>query len=301
MNPQPMMTPPPRPGWWKRNWKWFVPVSLFCLLLFAVAIVGLILTIVMGSIKNSVPYTRAMAHAKADPTLIAQLGTPIEAGWFVTGSMSSSGSNSHADLNIPIHGPKGSGTLHVIALKSPFVAGMDNWKLTVLEAKVDGRTEVITLNNDDTPPPTALTQDDSGNAPRQVQRETVPPGGSGIGQGVPGGAVAVTQDEAPEPPPAGSTKNLPKIVSGGVLNGRAINLPEPPYPAVAKAAGAKGTVIVQVTVDEDGKVVSASAISGHPLLRAGAELAARGARFTPTKLSGQQVKVSGVITYNFNP
>jgi len=40
-------------------------------------------------------------------------------------------------------------------------------------------------------------------------------------------------------------------------------------------------------------------VSGHPLLRAAAVAAARGARFSPTKLSGQPVKVSGVITYNF--
>jgi len=42
-------------------------------------------------------------------------------------------------------------------------------------------------------------------------------------------------------------------------------------------------------------------VSGHPLLRGAAEQAARGARFSPTLLSGQPVKVSGVITYNFVP
>jgi protein TonB len=56
-----------------------------------------------------------------------------------------------------------------------------------------------------------------------------------------------------------------------------------------------------VLIDENGSVVSASAVSGHPLLRAAAVQAARGARFSPTKLSGQPVKVSGVITYNFVP
>jgi protein TonB len=58
-------------------------------------------------------------------------------------------------------------------------------------------------------------------------------------------------------------------------------------------------VTVQITVDEGGRVVSASAVSGHPLLRAAAEGAARQARFSPTLLSGQPVKVTGVITYNF--
>jgi TonB family protein len=88
-------------------------------------------------------------------------------------------------------------------------------------------------------------------------------------------------------------------ISGGVLNGKAISLPKPPYPPIAKAAKASGTVVVQVLVDEDGNVIEAHAVSGHPLLQAASVAAARAAKFSPTKLSGQLVKVSGVITYNF--
>jgi hypothetical protein len=58
-------------------------------------------------------------------------------------------------------------------------------------------------------------------------------------------------------------------VSGGVLNGKAIELPAPPYPAVARAVKASGTVTVQVTVDEQGRVVSANAVGGHPLVAGG--------------------------------
>ena len=89
-------------------------------------------------------------------------------------------------------------------------------------------------------------------------------------------------------------------ISGGVLNGKAISKPAPPYPAVAKAARASGVVVVQITVDENGRVISASAVSGHPLLRQAAQQAAHQARFSPTLLSGQPVKVTGTITYNFN-
>lgn len=296
MNPNPMMPPPQRPGWWSRNWKWFVPVSLVSLLVFGGLVIALIFTVVMGSIKGSVPYTRAMAQAKSDPALVAELGTPIEAGWFVTGSIStSSGSGSHADLSIPISGPKGSGTLHVVALKSPFAAETNDWKITVLEAKVDGRSEVINLNEKNTPAPIGMTPDDSA-GPKfvpYVPRETVGPGsGQGVPGGVPGG---VAENGESSRPPAG----LRGPVSGGVLNGKAIHLPKPPYPAAAKAVAAKGPVIVQVTLDENGHVITAKAMAGHPLLRAAAEAAAREARFTPTKLSGQAVKVSGVITYNF--
>lgn len=99
----------------------------------------------------------------------------------------------------------------------------------------------------------------------------------------------------------GQRPPVPKQISGGVLNGKAINLPKPPYPPAARAVRASGAVSVQVLVDEKGNVVTASAVSGHPLLRQAAVQAARSAKFNPTLLSGQAVKVSGVITYNFVP
>lgn len=95
-------------------------------------------------------------------------------------------------------------------------------------------------------------------------------------------------------------QSVPKTISGGIINGKAINLPAPAYPAAAKAVGASGSVNIQVLIDEEGNVVSASAVSGHPLLRTAAEGAARQAKFRPTQLSGQPVKVSGIITYVFN-
>jgi protein TonB len=89
------------------------------------------------------------------------------------------------------------------------------------------------------------------------------------------------------------------IISGGVLNGRAISKPQPAYPPIAKAAKASGVVTVQVLIDEDGNVVEAKAVSGHPLLRQAAVDAAYQAKFTPTRLEGKPVKVSGVLTYEF--
>jgi len=93
----------------------------------------------------------------------------------------------------------------------------------------------------------------------------------------------------------------PKTINGGVINGKAESLPKPEYPAAAAAVKASGEVKVQVTIDEEGGIISASAVSGHPLLRQAAEQAARQATFKPTTLSGQPVKVTGVIVYNFVP
>lgn len=101
---------------------------------------------------------------------------------------------------------------------------------------------------------------------------------------------------------AQDTAEIPKIIRkpGGVLQGSATKRVGPTYPPLAKAARVSGAVIVEVTVDEEGKVFSARAISGHPLLKDAAIAAARGWTFTPTLLQSQPVKVIGTITFNFN-
>src|SRR6185503_10122333 len=101
-----------------------------------------------------------------------------------------------------------------------------------------------------------------------------------------------------EPPPA--PRPILKPVSGGVLNGTAISLPQPIYPESAKRMRQAGLVSVEVVLDEAGKVLSATATSGPAILRDAAVQAALKARFSPTKLSGQPVKVSGTINYKFS-
>ena len=109
--------------------------------------------------------------------------------------------------------------------------------------------------------------------------------------------------KATPPPPIKVEPAKPapiKIVrSSGPINGKAIYLPKPTFTAIAKAAHAFGVVNVEVLIDENGKVVSAHALNGHPLLVGESVRAAYQARFSPTTLGGQAVKVSGIITYNF--
>ena len=128
------------------------------------------------------------------------------------------------------------------------------------------------------------------------------PGGSGSGlSGTGTGTVAKVTEEPESTPPkvVRTPPPAPKRQSLGVINGKAVSLPKPVYTAAAKAVKAAGRVSVRVLVDEDGKVVSADAVSGHPLLREAAESAARKARFSPTVLSGAPIEVSGTIIYNF--
>ena len=89
------------------------------------------------------------------------------------------------------------------------------------------------------------------------------------------------------------------VIPQGVESGKALEIPKPEYPAIARAARATGTVEVKVLIGVDGNVIAAASISGHPLLQAAAVEAARDARFAPAKVNGEPVKVVGVIQYNF--
>jgi protein TonB len=119
-------------------------------------------------------------------------------------------------------------------------------------------------------------------------------------------AVVVPVDPADIPPPPRATPTPapakpPEQVrlSSVVISSKIITKPAPPYPALAKQARIQGAVTVEILINEQGRVVSAQATSGHPLLRAAAQASAYQARFSPTSISGQPVKVAGVITYNF--
>ncbi len=131
-------------------------------------------------------------------------------------------------------------------------------------------------------------------APEKIKKKRAAGTDGGLTIGV---RIQTSEDAAASPAP----KDLPDVVSGGVLNGKAVLLEKPVYPRAARAVRAAGTVSIQVLIDTDGKMFSAYPVSGHPLLRGASEIAACGSTFTPTRLSGKPVKVSGIITYNFIP
>jgi TonB family protein len=117
-----------------------------------------------------------------------------------------------------------------------------------------------------------------------------------------GNGTASRAPATPTPTPSVQVEDKiepPKAPAGDVLNGKAVSLPKPSYPAIAAAARASGPVNVQVTIDEKGNVIDAKALDGHALLQAAAVAAARRAKFSPTLLEGKPVKVTGVIVYNF--
>ncbi|MDQ2921086.1 MAG: energy transducer TonB [Acidobacteriota bacterium] len=100
-------------------------------------------------------------------------------------------------------------------------------------------------------------------------------------------------------PPANQKPTAREVLDGGVLNGKALSQPRPGYPPAAVGRHLSGIVIVRVTIDETGKVISARAVSGPSLLQEAAVAAARQATFAPTSLLGKPVRVRGLIRYSF--
>lgn len=134
----------------------------------------------------------------------------------------------------------------------------------------------------------------------------VKPGGSVFSDGDgTEGPVVKDGEAAPLPPvkvtptPEPRRHTGPLRLPSAIIAGKATYKPAPPYPTIAKQIKQQGSVSVQIVVDEQGRVISAKATSGPPLLLQAAEQAASQARFSPTTLNGQPVKISGVITYNF--
>ena len=115
-------------NWWGRNWKWFVPVGCLSVIVLAAGFIALIVSIVFGVIKSTDVYQEALRRAQQSPSVQAELGTPVEAGFLVMGEIKTQNTTGTAQIEIPISGPKGSGTITAHAEKS---AG--RWRYSLLE------------------------------------------------------------------------------------------------------------------------------------------------------------------------
>jgi TonB family protein len=198
--------------------------------------------------------------------------------------------------NTPATEPELSGTAQVFATKKRFYAVLflDNKKDDELQEQF---LSSFLIPEKTVPNATAASQP----APEQTQRANTDT------REAPAGDATATEPAASATAPTANTgeaSDTPHTrkrgpISGGVLNGKAIYLPQPEYPAAAKAAGTAGTVVVRITIDEQGNVISATAVSGPPALQQVSINAALLARFSATNLLGEPVQVVGIVTYNF--
>ena len=136
----PPVPPTPRRNWWKRNWKWFVPLGCFSIALLFVVFVGSVVAIVFSAVKSTDVYKGALAQAKAHPAVIEALGSPITGEFLVSGNTNVNGASGEANLAIPVSGPKGKGTIYVAAKKS-----LGRWEYSGLVLEIANTHQRIDL------------------------------------------------------------------------------------------------------------------------------------------------------------
>lgn len=127
-------------SWWNRNWKWVIPVGCVAFLLICVGGIGIFVLSIIGATKSSDVYKEALERATSHAAVQTALGTPIQDGGLVSGSIHVSGPSGMANLAIPISGPKGSAAIYAVAFKS---AG--RWTFSTLEVAVEGSDSRIDL------------------------------------------------------------------------------------------------------------------------------------------------------------
>src|ERR1700730_15252072 len=132
-----------RRNWWGRNGQWFVRTGCLGMLLLAAGLGFVIASIVFGAIKSSDAYKSGLVKAKADPRVVAALGSPIEDEFFVSGKTNVTGSSGHADRTVPISGPKGKGTIYFVASK---FAGEWTFSKLIVEVAETGERIDLTEN-----------------------------------------------------------------------------------------------------------------------------------------------------------
>jgi hypothetical protein len=127
-------------NWWQRNWKWFVPTGCAAILALCAAFVFSMVFFVFSILRHTDIFRDALDKAKANPQVRAELGDPVREGWWLSGTVNTSGPSGDADISIPLKGSRKDGTLYAVAHKS---AG--EWTYDRLEVAVAGRPGRIKL------------------------------------------------------------------------------------------------------------------------------------------------------------
>lgn len=131
---------PPPQNWFYRNRKWFIPTIIGVAALGLVVFIFGILFLVDSMFRSSYPYKVAVERAQASAEVADRIGHPLKFGWFMSGNINYNGPQGRAAFNIPVSGPKGSGTIVVIAKMRAH-----HWTFETLEVDVEGQDQPIPL------------------------------------------------------------------------------------------------------------------------------------------------------------
>ena len=129
---------PPRRGWFRRNWRWFVPTAVLVPILICAGVCAGFFGVVVAALKSSEPYQTALKRVQADPQVIERLGQPIrDASWVPSGSVNIRNGGGNANLMFKVAGPKGSASVRTEARR---IQG--KWGTTTLEVTFAGEKPI---------------------------------------------------------------------------------------------------------------------------------------------------------------
>lgn len=133
-----------RPNWWKRNWKWALPVGgCLTIIIIGIAIlVGGVYTFA-NKIKTETGTETALIEAQANPEIISILGEPIESNGFGSFNISIKNGVKTSNSTIPIKGPNGEGTIHISTRDED-----DNKIYDVYNVTFEGSDKIVNLKAD---------------------------------------------------------------------------------------------------------------------------------------------------------
>lgn len=114
----------------------------------------------------------------------------------------------------------------------------------------------------------------------------------------PRGVIGNRPGEAPADPPPPPPRR-PLTVGGNIPAPTKIRNVNPVYPQIAISARIQGAVIIEATIDREGKVSEARVLRSVPLLDQAALDAVRQWEYAPTRLNGEPVPVIMTVTVNF--
>lgn len=127
-------------SWLEHNARWKIPLGCLTLIFLIGLSVTILFTVIITSFHNSDAYKQALAKAAENSQVPEFLGEPIKPSWFISGQLNVNGGTGNANFSIPISGPKGKGSIRVVAYKSGGV-----WRFTYLQVSINGQPESIDL------------------------------------------------------------------------------------------------------------------------------------------------------------
>ena len=112
---------------------------IFFWLLLAVAGTALLsagsFVLYMTLMRNSEPGKHAFALAEKDPRVIAAIGSPVRTGWRFHGDLSVSNDRGRCDFYLPLRGPRGTASVHVVGTKDGGVWAYETLDVTTAKDK----------------------------------------------------------------------------------------------------------------------------------------------------------------------